>query len=60
VADIRGRELELFSDDPNSMIGLRLATVRLELRRAAMGLPVRVDTILHALTFELKEASPNG
>ena len=49
VERIRASEIELFEEDSNSPLALRLAVVRTELSRVLVGLPVRVDALLRAL-----------
>ena len=58
---LRAREEDLFCVDCNSQLGLRLATVRVEVTRLGAGLPLRVDVLVRALSCVVPPAdSPEG
>ena len=49
IGKMRDYELELFEAAPDSMLGLRVASIRTEMTRLKVGLPVRLDGILRAV-----------
>ncbi len=50
IGTMRDYELELFKAAPGSTLGLRVASLRTELARMRVGLPLRLDSVLRVLT----------
>ena len=49
IGKMRDYEIELFEVAPDSMLGLRVASIRTEMTRLKVGLPVRLDGIIRAV-----------
>ena len=50
IGEMRDYELELFEAAPDSMLGLRVASLRTELTRLKYGLPIQLETVLRAIS----------
>lgn len=57
---LRERECELFAEDSQSPVALRLALLRGELLRLLSGLPVRIDSLIRAIGPDDREGASRG
>ncbi len=49
ISQLRTQENKHLGEDQNSKLGVRLATLRMEIERVKRGLPVRIEAILRTL-----------